>query len=246
MKLLQLLFTVFFVQFSVAAAKEKELIPHDIEPTQAGKAVTANADASDFLDAPPKGDSKDASHRSLAHVAAGGNDAGHATDEHMDLSKLRDWDEQYLSDMAAAGDETEEERRLGCCACSINKPSCCITDAACNLQGAAHSAGSVALGEFRVSVKNKCHATIWVAIRYKLTSIDYWITDGWWELYPGETAYIADTKNRHVYFTAQSDDGHSWGSSDYVYSVNHKTEEKFFHTNMGSSFAAFTQEFSCN
>mmetsp|Transcript_2867 Transcript_2867/g.4302 ORF Transcript_2867/g.4302 Transcript_2867/m.4302 type:complete len:279 (+) Transcript_2867:98-934(+) len=146
-----------------------------------------------------------------------------------------------------AGTETSEEiielgseRHL--CACSISNPKCCFT----------HPGGigqHQILGEFRVSVRNKCHKTIWVGIHYlwgarMTTGSPMWSTNGWWKLNPGEKKYIADTRNRYVYFTGQGS-GLSWGSSEYQWNVR-GVKHNFFEAKLPNSFTHFTMSFTCH
>ena len=43
---------------------------------------------------------------------------------------------------------------------------------------------------------------------------DGFTVDGGWKLAPNEKAYVVDTRNRYVYFHAQSSDGeYTWGRS---------------------------------
>lgn len=139
-------------------------------------------------------------------------------------------------------------------ACSLAKPGDCI-----KYPGSIGE--SQRLGRYEVNVKNLCARPIWVAVHYK----DYdrepngssclgggssctsgWITKGWWKLNIGETKYIANTRNRIIYFSGHSEDRRfNWGYSDRLYKVNGKSE-KFFEATMTNSFSNWTQTFKCS
>ena len=103
---------------------------------------------------------------------------------------------------------------------------------------------------FRVHIKNSCHKTIYVAIHYKNLNGN-WVTEGWWELPPGERNYVADTDNRIDYIYAESkgpnrsywagDDGYRWSvrNSDKMYEYREKKTTR-------KSWGDWTHTFTCN
>jgi hypothetical protein len=73
----------------------------------------------------------------------------------------------------------------------------------------------------KVLVHNKCNHPIWVAVRYfepdltpsdssKLAYVRGWVTEGWWEVKPGQTKHIANTQHDHVYIYAEDHFGDKW------------------------------------
>lgn len=101
--------------------------------------------------------------------------------------------------------------------------------------------GGGSLSYFKVNVRNKCNEKIWVALRYQDNS-DAWQTQSWWDIDPGETVYIQNTTNRHIYFYAVSD-SYTWSGSHGV-NLNGSTE-RFIPVNMGSKFVDYTHSFTC-
>lgn len=55
----------------------------------------------------------------------------------------------------------------------------------------------------RVYFKNKCNRKIQTAINYKNLDGE-WVTEGWWSLEPGESAFVAKTRNTVFYTYAES------------------------------------------
>lgn len=64
----------------------------------------------------------------------------------------------------------------------------------------------------KLKFKNNCDETVTVALHYMKDG--EWISDGWWDVEPGETAYLGDTRNRIFYYYAYSD-SYSWKGSSY-------------------------------
>lgn len=116
-----------------------------------------------------------------------------------------------------------------------------------------------------IRIKNTCRYPIWVATTYLgMRCQDYpgnhsclaqfippeelWGTRGWWSLAPGQTKYIADTQNRHVYFYAETKANAAkklvWSGNDHSGSVRGEPVN-FFHSDIGGRHTNFTQTFSC-
>lgn len=96
---------------------------------------------------------------------------------------------------------------------------------------------------FTVSVTNKCYKEITVAFHY-LTLRDEWVTNGWYDVEPGQSFAIAMTRNRIFYYGAASKDtrlvwkGDSriiWDGDPY-YFIKHEITSN----NWGNSEIAFT------
>ncbi|MCI5195371.1 MAG: hypothetical protein D3919_03915 [Candidatus Electrothrix sp. AW5] len=107
--------------------------------------------------------------------------------------------------------------------------------------------------QYEVSIKNKCNKPIRVALHYKPITdgqsytgagLSEWDTKYWWTLNPGEKSFIETTRNGIVYFHAKSSSG-TWGNKNHQWRINGKLEN-FFRVDMGDSYRAFTQNFTCN
>ena len=99
----------------------------------------------------------------------------------------------------------------------------------------------------KVFVKNNCHRPIYVAIRFLggKDEPEYWQMRGWFSLDAGQTKHIADTRNRYIYFYAETrlQDKMYWGGENF-----HWFEGKrfgFFKADFGNTSDDFTQSFSC-
>jgi len=69
--------------------------------------------------------------------------------------------------------------------------------------------------EYKIHFKNKCDETIHILIR-TLKPNDKWLSEGWWTIKPGESAYVADSKNAIIYYYAESYTGnHIWPGSNH-------------------------------
>ena len=99
---------------------------------------------------------------------------------------------------------------------------------------------------FKISLKNNTSNTIWVAInRVLVPDSSEFYAMGYWEIAPGEKAYVADTPNRIVYFSAHDRNGKYWGDENTQFKVLRDGKIRpFFKTDMGDSYTSFTQEFN--
>lgn len=122
---------------------------------------------------------------------------------------------------------------------------------------------------FKVDIRNNTSQTIWVAAMYlrgpeplkgdesevqtcRVTGCDgsgrsQWVTDGYWELSPGETAFILGgahnrISNRYIFFHAHDAQGNVWGNSEHIWEVNGEPRE-FFKADMGGEIVKYTQWF---
>ena len=87
---------------------------------------------------------------------------------------------------------------------------------------------------FKVYFKTDCNKTARFSIHYKNLD-DAWVTPGWWELQPGEFAYVANTKNTIYYYYGEPvNGGLNWWGTDLSLKVNN-----------GSKFYGF-KEFDIN
>jgi uncharacterized membrane protein len=70
----------------------------------------------------------------------------------------------------------------------------------------------------KIKFTNECDETVSVALYYMKDG--EWVSDGWWEIEPGETEYLEDTRNRIFYYYASSRNG-TW-SGNYYHDVGGK------------------------
>jgi len=103
----------------------------------------------------------------------------------------------------------------------------------------------------RIYFKNNCARTIWTALHYK--NLDgQWVTDGWWKLQPGGSAFVAKTRNINLYIYAESDDPAEsrlyWQGSDLHKSVrNSEQVYGFIHKTITTQdWGTWTESFTCN
>lgn len=111
--------------------------------------------------------------------------------------------------------------------------------------------GSSGASYDKIELKNKCSRPILAAIRYQTTAGE-WTTQGWYSLNPGETQYVAATKNRNFYTYAESKDSNThtrltWKGTDKWYQVkNSSSSYGFKHQYIpDSSWGVRTYSFSC-
>lgn len=134
-------------------------------------------------------------------------------------------------------------------ACSVARPLDCVSNPG-------SIGASQRLGEYRVSVKNVCNKVISVGAYYQPKSGSStlscvgceqpeWEAEGFWNLNPGESAYILNTTNKFVYFTAFAQDGTAWGDERFQWDIQGQ-RRTFFEVSMGNSFTNYTHSFSCN
>lgn len=98
---------------------------------------------------------------------------------------------------------------------------------------------------FKVSIKNNSRNTIWVAANAVVFPGGDFYTQGYWKLSPGETAYILDTPNRYIEFSAYDTNGTYWGDKKNQKKVLRDGKFRpFFQTDMGSRHNSFTQSFN--
>ncbi|KMW57425.1 hypothetical protein AIOL_002389 [Candidatus Rhodobacter oscarellae] len=73
---------------------------------------------------------------------------------------------------------------------------------------------------FKISFQNDCWQSVQVALNYRHLDGD-WGVRGWYDIPPGETCFLAESKNRIYYYHAQSD-GTDWSGKDRFYKVRNK------------------------
>jgi len=131
------------------------------------------------------------------------------------------------------------------CGISLTTPVCI---ASCEVQVAAScAAGALTPSSvWTVHVKNDCRYNMQVAAHY-LNFNHRWVTDGWWQLTPGEDAQIFQTRNRFVYFFAETTPhGQFKWSGPSNWTVRGR-EVGFMQKEIRSSgYGRWTEHFNCN
>lgn len=79
---------------------------------------------------------------------------------------------------------------------------CAVHECYAELSGGGGSAGN-GLGYHKINIKNECSRTLTAGIHF-IDMTGNWQTNGWYNLQPGEQAYVANTKNRIYYIYAES------------------------------------------
>lgn len=97
----------------------------------------------------------------------------------------------------------------------------------------------------RILIKNACYKTIYVAFHWRMLD-GTWNDRGFWELAPGETAYIADTTNTIYYFWATSKDRQLTWKGDTPIDYNGSRYNFIKGQITTTTWGNWTQEFTCN
>jgi hypothetical protein len=100
---------------------------------------------------------------------------------------------------------------------------------------------------FQVYFRNDCNKTADFAIYYMDLNSN-WVVDGWWEIKPGESAYVADTKNKiYAYYGELAEGNYFWAGTDQNLPIKGSTKSygfKDFNINM-TNWGKWTQLFTC-
>ncbi len=100
----------------------------------------------------------------------------------------------------------------------------------------------------KVFVKNNCSRPIYVAVRYLAgkNEPEHWQTRGWFTLASGQKKHIVDTRNRYIYFYAETrlEDKLYWGGDDFHWFEGERFG--FFKADIGSTSEDVTQSFKCD
>jgi len=100
----------------------------------------------------------------------------------------------------------------------------------------------------KVFVKNNCKHRIYVAVRFLTAKNEpeHWATRGWFSLNAGQKKHIADTRNRFIYFYAETrlKDQMYWGGNDFHWFEGQRFG--FFKADFGHESGDITQSFGCN
>lgn len=100
----------------------------------------------------------------------------------------------------------------------------------------------------KVFVKNNCKHRIYVVVRFLTANNEpeHWTTRGWFSLNAGQQKHIADTRNRFLYFYAETrlNDQMYWGGEDYHWFEGRRFG--FFKADFGHESGDITQSFGCD
>ena len=100
----------------------------------------------------------------------------------------------------------------------------------------------------KVFVKNNCSRPIYVAVRYLAgkNEPEHWQTRGWFTLASGQKKHIVDTRNRYIYFYAETrlEDKLYWSGEDFHWFEGERFG--FFKADIGSTSEDVTQSFKCD
>ena len=100
----------------------------------------------------------------------------------------------------------------------------------------------------KVFIKNNCPKPIYVAVRFLTAKDDpeHWTTRGWFSLGAGQKKHVVDTRNRFIYFYAETrlSDHMYWGGDDFHWFEGQRFG--FFKADFGNETGDITQTFSCN
>ncbi len=129
--------------------------------------------------------------------------------------------------------------------------------------------GGAGVSYSTLNIKNDCRYPIFVAVHYKsmrcqeypgnhsclseyISDDQLWVTDGFWRLAPGKSAYIKDTRNRFLYTYAETDDQFTGGASNrktWTGDSHHQIKGRnlgFKQLDIGSQATQYTHRFTCN
>lgn len=97
---------------------------------------------------------------------------------------------------------------------------------------------------FSLTFTNKCDATMYIALRYWIPSINKWATEGWWRADPNKsvTPSIA-TSNSEVYYTANDARSRIWPNSKLEKLKLRVIHEKFGFFDVDSSTIGYEAAF---
>jgi hypothetical protein len=100
----------------------------------------------------------------------------------------------------------------------------------------------------KVFAKNDCRLPIYVAVRFLAgkDEPEHWQTWGWFFLVAGQKKHIADTRNRYVYFYAETRAQYkrSWDGDNFHWYEGRRVG--FFEADFGNDSKEFVQSFSCD
>jgi uncharacterized membrane protein len=65
-----------------------------------------------------------------------------------------------------------------------------------------------------IYARNNTSRPIWVAAKYMSPGSNSFVTDGFWQIAPGQCVRILYNSNRYIYFYARDDNGTVWTGSD--------------------------------
>jgi uncharacterized membrane protein len=89
---------------------------------------------------------------------------------------------------------------------------------------------------------NTCHP-IWVAAQYAPPGTTAYITQGYWEVEPGQRVLIFYNNTQYIYFYARDEQGTQWNGNDASGVVNGETVN-MFQEDTGTGYDPWTMTFN--
>jgi uncharacterized membrane protein len=78
-----------------------------------------------------------------------------------------------------------------------------------------------------IYARNNTNHPIWVACRYVPPGGSSYVTNGWWQVNPGQSVLILYNNAQYIYFYAHNDCGTSWDGNDACTVVRGETVHMF-------------------
>ncbi len=90
---------------------------------------------------------------------------------------------------------------------------------------------------------NNTGRPIWLAAYYVPAGSQGFVSDGWWEVAPGQCQLLLYNNGRYIYFNARDDQGHVWDGSDTTTTVRNQSV-KMFQADTGLCYDPWTMDFN--
>lgn len=94
-----------------------------------------------------------------------------------------------------------------------------------------------------IYARNNTDRPIWVAAHYIPAGSHSFVTDGWWQVPPGQCRLLLYNNGVNIYFTAHDDQGYHW-HGDAVTAVVRGETVNMFHMDTGPCYNPWTVTFS--
>jgi uncharacterized membrane protein len=90
---------------------------------------------------------------------------------------------------------------------------------------------------------NNTGRPIWVAAHYVPAGSQSFVSDGWWEVAPGQCQLLLYNNGRWIYFNARDDQGHTWDGSAITTTVRGQNVG-MFQRDTGMCYDPWTLDFN--
>jgi uncharacterized membrane protein len=94
-----------------------------------------------------------------------------------------------------------------------------------------------------IYARNNTSRTIWVASHYVPAGSQSFVTDGWWQVGPGQCVLLLYNNGRYIYFNAKDDQGHVWNGTDTKAVVQGESVQ-MFQSDTGLCYDPWTVSFN--